>query len=188
MTPLLSILICHMPSRQALLDRLLEEMHLQCSQSGRDVGKHIEILTDRSTQITTGSKRNNLLKKSCGKFIVFVDDDDMILSGYISKICAAIESDQEIDHIGISGYITTNGENRRPWHISSSFGSWYEKDGVYYRTPNHISPVRRDVAIKVGFTDKYHGEDYDYSMGILPLLKKEVRIKADLYHYNFNSK
>jgi hypothetical protein len=52
-------------------------------------------------------------------------------------------------------------------------------------TPNHISPVKRSIAISKGFSNKNVGEDYDYSMAILPLLNNEVMIEKEIYHYKF---
>jgi hypothetical protein len=35
------------------------------------------------------------------------------------------------------------------------------------------------------FPDKSFGEDYEYSMRLKPMLKKEVFIEKELYIYNF---
>ena len=44
-----------------------------------------------------------------------------------------------------------------------------EKNGVYYRTPNHLSPVKHLIADKVRFPHVNHGEDAAYSKAIYPL-------------------
>ena len=88
----------------------------------------------------------------------------------------------------MKGKITFDGANEKKWIISTSCGSWYEKDNMYFRTPNHISPVRRDIALKVKFPKIMIGEDYEYSMGILPHLKREFLIDKELYHYKYVTK
>lgn len=93
------------------------------------------------------------------------------------------------DCIGISGIITTNGHDKRQWHISKEYGKWFTgPDGTYYRTPNHISPVKRELALQAGFPEIPFGEDAEYSRRLLPLLKTEVKIEQNIYHYKYVSK
>lgn len=176
-TPVLSIMIATMPDRSKQFWDLFTFLEIQHQ------GKEVEIITDCSMDYNIGTKRNRLLEMASGEYVVFADDDDFVSHDYISKILKATES--KPDCIGISGTITTNGENERQWHISKDFGSWYERDQIYYRTPNHISPVRRELALKAGFPEITHGEDYYYSMRLLPLLKSEVIIEGDIYYYDY---
>ena len=78
----LSILICTLPERKAYLARLLGILSPQVIQ-----GK-VEVLTDDTPRgvITTGQKRNNLLNRAKGKYIVFIDDDDMVPGHYVNRI------------------------------------------------------------------------------------------------------
>lgn len=176
----LSVLIATMPTRKESFYNLLEQLNIQCQ-----FGKPVEILSDSSTNHNIGVKRNSLLLRSRGKYILYVDDDDSISNDYIEKILEACKSGA--DCIGISGVITTNGKDQMQWHISKEFKRWFTKRGVYYRTPNHISPVKRELALQAGFPEISHGEDYEYSMRLLPLLKTETVIKGNLYHYKFLS-
>lgn len=144
-----------------------------------------EILTIMNLYQNIGEKRNDLLKMANGKFVVFIDDDDMVSDDYVEKIVKAILENPEADCIGIKGIITFDGNNEKKWEISKDFGSWYESNNIYYRTPNHISPIRTSIAKSVGFPNISNGEDFEYSMGVLPLLKNEVKIDHELYHYQF---
>lgn len=175
----LSILIATMPVRASKLANLRQVLD-------RQLTPEVEVITDISMSYNIGTKRNKLLELASGKYIVFVDDDDLIAFNYVAQILRAIETGP--DCIGISGVITTNGTKQMNWHISREYAGWFERKGVYYRTPNHISPVKRELAIQAGFPEKAFGEDYDYSMALLPLLKKEVRIPGILYYYRFQSK
>lgn len=175
--PKLSILIATMPSRSKKFNDLIDFLEMQY------LGDEVEIAFNDSMTINIGTKRNELLCIANGDYVCFIDDDDLISRDYIGKILKAIES--KPDCIGISGIITTNGENERQWHISKEFGSWYERDNCYFRTPNHISPVRRELALKAGFPQITHGEDYYYSMRLLPMLKSEVIVEGNVYYYDF---
>lgn len=175
----LSILIATMPSRKSSLDELVKSLWRQ--------GKsNFEILWDNSMDYNVGIKRNKLLDRASGEYVVFIDDDDHISDNYIAKIIGA--TDTNPDCIGISGIITTNGKNKRQWHISKDYGRWYEAKSIYYRTPNHISPVKRELAIQAGFPEISYGEDAEYSKRLLPLLKTEVKVKGNIYHYDFRTK
>lgn len=180
--PLLSILICTLPKRKRQFDQLCETLNDQialCDATGK-----VEILTDDALMDPTGTKRNRLVLLSSGIFVVHFDDDDTPRPRYTPAIVGAIESCPDADCIGINGIYTVNGGVPKRWEISKEFGSWYETPDAYYRTPNHISPVNREIALACPFPDITQGEDIAYSMAILPYLKKEVRVLEDLYHYD----
>lgn len=174
----LSILIASIPSREMMLNQLVDFIGLQ--------GGDVEVLTDNNLGYNIGRKRNLLLERATGEYIVFVDDDDTVSGDYVGLILKGIE--EKPDCLGISGVISVNGGEPRQWHISKEYGLWYEQDSVYYRTPNHISPVKRELAMQVGFKEISHGEDYDYSMRLLPLLKTETIIKQNIYNYAYIDK
>jgi hypothetical protein len=84
--------------------------------------------------------------------------------------------------------MTTNNKDRHNFKISNTFDSWFELNGVYYRTINHLCPVKRELALQVKFPRGINnGEDADYSNRLRPLLKTEVYINKDMYHYDFNT-
>jgi glycosyltransferase involved in cell wall biosynthesis len=173
----LSILIPTIPERNLSLIDLLNTFNQQKTDE-------VEVIICGNTQMNIGQKRNWLLNKAKGDYIVYIDDDDHISNDYIPKIFDAMGA----DCIGISGFITTNGANKIQWHISKEFGRWYEENGCYYRTPNHISPVKREIALQVGFPEISFGEDRIYSEGILPLLKTENKVEGNIYHYDYIQK
>jgi glycosyltransferase involved in cell wall biosynthesis len=127
------------------------------------------------------------LNQASGDFIVFVDDDDDVDDNYVDEILKVIIENPNIDCIGINGLITFDGDKGKPWSISIKHGHWHETDEMYLRTPNHISPVRRSIALKAKFPDISYGEDMEYSKRILPMCKKEACIDKPLYHYKYIS-
>jgi glycosyltransferase involved in cell wall biosynthesis len=174
-----------MPHRAAMFCALYNKLKYQilCSEQPMQV----QLLWDDDTKLTTGKKRNNLLNQASGDFIVFVDDDDDVDNNYVDEILKVIIENPNIDCIGINGLITFDGDKGKPWSISIKHGHWHETDEMYLRTPNHISPVRRSIALKAKFPDISYGEDMEYSKRILPMCKKEACIDKPLYHYKYIS-
>lgn len=181
----LSILIPTTSARAEVIKPLLVDLRSQMLIANL-LGGQVELIIDNHESDKVGTKRNRLLSMASGEYIVFVDSDDLVSASYISQILRATIT--QPDCIGISGVITTNGIGERPWHISKDFQMWFERSGVYYRTPNHISPVKRELALLAGFPEISFSEDYEYSMRLLPLLKTEVKIPGTLYYYRYESK
>ena len=174
----LSILIATMPARNALLQRLLDHIWMQILQRPREV----EVLIDADGG-TTGAKRQRLLGRARGEFIAFVDDDDWLADDYISRVLAAIAAVPSADCVEF--YLEMRRKGRASiGHCSNRYTTWSTTNGMYTRCPNHLSPVRRTHALRVGFPDKTIGEDHDYSIRLQPYLKIEAPIaSAPLYFY-----
>lgn len=188
----LSILICSIVGRESLLKNLRVDLERQRTDD-------VEILVETDDKrITTGAKRNVLLRRATGDYIAFVDDDDKVSDDYVRKILKAIKTHP--DCCGIEGEISHTKQfrisrrsrrSRRFEHKqiiqkfvhSIQYDRWFEKGGIYYRCPNHINPVKRTIALKVKFPDVMRGEDKDYSFRLRFLLKSEVYIDGIIYFY-----
>jgi glycosyltransferase involved in cell wall biosynthesis len=178
---ILAILICTLPENAAKLNRLLSILNPQIAAFPDQVYYSVH---DAGRAMPTGTKRNQLISQTQSDYFVFIDDDDIIDSRYVHHILEAAK--QNPDVITFNGWMTTNGADRRNWTIR--LGSKYEeKNGHYYRWPNHIVPMKREVVRNVPFPDLWQMEDYQWSKKIhdLNLLKSEVHIDRDLYHYDF---
>lgn len=182
----LSILIATIPQRKAMFEDLQSQLTEQMIGIVDKYGScPVEILSDDNTDDNIGEKRQKLLERAKGVYIVYIDDDDHVSGDYIEKILQATETNP--DCIGISGFITRDNHWRKAWHISKDYNCWHETFNAYMRTPNHISPVRRELALQVGFKPISFAEDKDYSDRLLPLLKTEVIVPGELYHYDYRS-
>ena len=149
--------------------------------------EEVEILVEVDDgKLLIGEKRNFLLKRAKGDYVCFVDDDDDVSDDYVSKILKAIEKNP--DCCGLEGQVTTNGRRRKKFIHSLKYKMWFEKNGVYYRNPNHLNAIKREIALKVGFTEKSHGEDRDFSKAVLPYLKTEEYIEGPIYFYKYVTK
>lgn len=199
----LSILICHIVQRDEQLLRLLGglmpqagfEMPYICDvarTSAKDgevivrnpsMGIEIAISTDDATRMTIGQKRNRLLNVATGEWTCFIDDDDVVHDKFCPRILEALK--ESPDCVGIEGWLRRPGFPDERFIHSKRFATWFTEAGVHYRNPNHLNPVRRTLALEAGFPDDLnHGEDFAFSMKLLPLLKTEVMLEGDpVYFY-----
>ena len=181
---ILAILICTLPNRADKLRRLMSVLQPQVHKYQDKVCIHIN---DSGASMPTGRKRNELINQSFSDYFVFIDDDDVVTSDYVEQILKAAQSNPDV--ITFRGWMTTNGRDRRGWTIRLN-SRYEERDGHYYRWPNHIVPIRRDSVRGVWFQEIYVQEDYKWSKKIhdMRLLKTEVFIDKELYHYDFYTK
>lgn len=182
----LSILIPTLTERIVYLDRLLKQINKQIQLINAKDKVEILINSD-SREKTTGQKRNELLQQAKGDYVWFIDDDDELYPGAINAVLEAAK--KKPDCMAINGTMTTNGRNEERWFIA--INNTYEKrNGIYYRYPNHITPIKRELAIKIKYPDKTLGEDFDYATALkkAKLLKKEEVIRLPVYHYQYRRK
>lgn len=179
---ILSILICTVYERASKFKILFDYLKKQ------NVFTDVEILFEvDNKEISVGAKRQKLLERSKGKFIVFVDDDDWVNETYIKDIRTAILENPEIDCIGSIEECLMNGVRKMACH-SNKYSDWADrKDGYdYVRTIYHKDPVKRELALKCGgFKDWRFSEDHDFSKRLKPLLKKEFFINKIMQIYRY---
>lgn len=176
----LAILICTLPERADKLKRLQNILLPQVERSHGFVSVHYH---DAGRTMPTGTKRNWLIAQSTSDYFCFIDDDDVISSHYVASIVSAMAENPDV--ITFNGYMTTDGKNRQNFTIR--LGSEYEtRNNHHYRWPNHLCVMRREKVQRVKFPDVWQQEDYQWSKKIhdLKLLKTEVHINQDLYHYD----
>ena len=199
----LSILIPSLDSRAQLLSDLACELIIQCGiiksvNSYNDSGcivlvfnfdaLQIVIAKDQKT-ITTGAKRNLLLKYATCDYVVSVDDDDTVPEYFVRAIHEAIQSGMDV--YATNGIISTDGKNEIAWYLSKDNPNktvTRNRKPIYLRTANHLSPVKRELALSAGYPDISNGEDKAYSEALNQLLKTEEAIPYPLYHYRFSTK
>lgn len=181
--PILSILILTLETRKKFYDRLLAILTPQLCDE-------VEVLVNADNgEKSIGTKRNELLNESGGKYVCFIDDDDLITKDYIERILAAAKL--EPDAIGFKKRVMVDGRFDKEAIHSIRFGKWETKQWKgktsYLRTPNHLNPVRRDIALHHPFIEVNHGEDADYSTRIKPEIRTEVFIDRALYVYEYRT-
>lgn len=179
----LSILILTLPTRIDSYSNLIKTLNKQVIEN--DLIDKVQILTLCDTkEISVGEKRNILLNKSAGKYVCFIDDDDVISDDYLIKLISAISSGADV--ITFCGDYVDN-TNVTPFSISLIHRGNYNYPNLFYRLPNHLCPVKREIALSCQFTDKNYGEDSDYAELINKQIKNEFHIQDKLYFYLYDS-
>lgn len=182
----LSILVLTLPDRAAFLTRLLGRLQPQ-------VVPQVELLiaTDEG-EVTIGEKRNRILDASQGRYVCYVDDDDLVAPNYVAEILGAIQ--QAPDCVGFKTKRHVDGKAYGEAVHSIRYTKYVERYSrgfrscLYERTPNHFNPVRRELAEQVRFQPWNCGEDRDYSTRLRPLLQTEVFVDQYLYEYYYRSR
>lgn len=177
----LSILIPTLPARIETLSMLIQRLNKQIIDFG--LMDRVQILTLCDTkEYSVGVKRNKLLELSTGKYVCFIDDDDQISDTYLFEIIRAIQSNADV--------ITFCGEyiehTTQYFTISRMHKRNYTEGMTIYRLPNHLCPIKREIALQCLFTDKNYGEDSDYAERINTLIQSEYHIQEKLYYYLYN--
>lgn len=144
--------------------------------------KHIE----DNREMILGDKRNALLEKANGKYIVFFDSDDFPKPNYVSSIMKALESNP--DCVGFRILMTTNGQKPETCIHSLSNKEWTHNGKAYLRNCTHFNPVRKDLALQAKFPSIRFGEDKVYSDRVSALCKTEVFIDEFLFDYRYSDK
>lgn len=190
MTYKLSILIPTLPTRRKWYKSIASQVSTQLNAlTTRDKINYWELveLVDPNEQvdITIGAKRNEMMSRATGEYLVFVDDDDRIADNYIELVMAGIATNP--DCCSLNGIITTDGKDPKPFKHSIDYKEMYEQDGVYYRPPNHLNTVRSSIAKQMVFPDWQRSEDSNYCFQLRDsgLLKVEYKIPETLYFYDY---
>jgi len=177
----LSILIATVPERQKTFNLISLSLLEQQVPS-------VQILSDNTLrgEKSIGAKRQRLLNRAGGDYVVFIDDDDVIMPNYIELILKALTTNP--DCVDLNILMLTEQQNPQMCYHHLVNKKWHQKGGEYFRGATQFNPVKRSIALKVGFPDLRFGEDQPYSEGITSLCKTSVLIPEIIYLYNFSRK
>lgn len=171
-----------------MLYELLDHLHYQIEKG--NVNDKVEIITDIDNyEISIGLKRQRLIEKAKGEYVAFIDSDDWVSNDYIEEIFLAMQGKPDV--INFTGHMSTNGSNIENFKISKDLPYITIQDAhgnnEYLRFSNHLSIIKREIALKIGYKDLRFAEDYEYAKRLKEsgLLKTEVLIPIDLYHYRY---
>ena len=141
------------------------------------------ILSDNAKR-PIGTKRNDLLKLSLGKYVSFIDDDDRISESYVDEILGEILNGNP-DVVVFNAEISFNGINPKLVKYGKEYDYCENKD-AYYRHPNHLMVHRRENITEF-FKDVKTGEDDEWALRMLPKIQTQSRIDKILYYYDYNT-
>jgi GT2 family glycosyltransferase len=185
---LLEILIPSVPERAEKLKALKANLMNQILASELDISISTYV-TESFVRggLKIGNKRQHLVQNANAEYVVFIDDDDFVSDDYVSEIVKALESKPDV--VTFNGNITTDGREHRRWEIKVG-NDYIEANNIYYRPPNHMCPIKTEIAKFVGYnSDLSIEEDYDYCVRLKNsnLIKNSIHINKDLYHYDYKT-
>lgn len=175
---ILSIIIPYFETYE-LTNQLLKQLEVQannnvevividdgCNESRLDKFKFAKVIHQKNTGVAKA--RNRGIKEAKGKYIAFIDCDDMISNDYIDTLLKATERN---DDVIVFDWQELN--SKKIWHRPHNWAPWraiYKKD---------FMPVFR--------TDRDYGEeDVDFTQEIDSKEHTESYIDKILYYYNEN--
>lgn len=183
-----SILICTLEERKKSFDALYAKVQRQIDVN--HLSDQVEILFFRDNrEHSVGFKRNFLLQQSKAEYVCFLDDDDDVHGRYVPMIYEKLQ--QKPDCVSLIGVMTTHGKNPEVFKHSIAYNNKYcTENGVHYRPPNHLNPVKRDIAAQFSFPETNFGEDYSWAHLLAQscLLKNEAVIEEPYYFYLYDGK
>lgn len=185
MKPLLTLGILTLPARCNQLNRLLNQLRGQIMADAFD--DQVEILVESDNgERRRGQKRQDVVDKATGEFFAFIDDDDLVSDTYVKQIMAAITKHQFIDCVGFKGVLRRKDPPEEVFVHSIRYDRWFSRNGMHFRCPNHLNPIRLRHVRAVGYDVARHDdEDSDFSkrMQKAGLLRREHFIDDCLYLY-----
>lgn len=169
------------PESQTYLRRLNAILDPQIEKYAGQVNK---IIDERGRHIPTGTKRNDMIAYCDAEYFAFVDCDDVVSKHYVKRLLEGIDAGADV--VTFCGMMLTNGAHKVDFVIK--LGERYEeRNGKYYRWPNHLCCFKRELVEKIKFPPVWNGEDYQWSRKIndLGILKTEHHITEQLYTYEY---
>lgn len=179
-----SILVLTMPRRREMLGRLLGVLVPQLEPHRDDV----ELLVNTSDpEWHVGENREILRRQARGRYISFIDDDDMVAEDYVSKIYPCLDG---VHYVGFNVEQTFDGKPRSGCverHSLQYNGVWFDHSGSYdghFRDISHLNPMLKDIATIVPMSG-WPGEDSRWAdeLRTRRVLRTEHYIDEVLYHY-----
>jgi glycosyltransferase involved in cell wall biosynthesis len=182
-----SILIPSIPSRQKMLSRLIENINDQIGDMPVEVLSFID-----NKRRTIGEKRDALVRIANGRFLAFLDDDDLAHKTYVKDIVSAIHENPDVDVIVFNQEADIDGKK-----FKVEFGLEYEneqaqlgEDGQYSdikRAPFHVCAWSSRIAKKYRFEPLQDAEDWLWCKQLIAEAKTQHRINKTLHTYRYNS-
>lgn len=178
------ILIPTIVTRRHWLARLMGHLKPQLVD-----GVEVVTLEDNGDR-SIGAKRDQMVREATGRYVCFFDDDDLPAPDYVSRILPVLMTEDPPD---VVGFRLRYFENEKPKALAvHSYNArailvQLPERGMsrYDRLPNHLNPVRLEIAQALGFRDENCGEDGDYAKRMAQLRPRPRELFIDAYVYDY---
>jgi len=149
----------------------------------------VEILTLIDNKLMSiGEKRQALLNAARGRWVGFLDDDDMVSDDYIESLTKAM-LEKPADVITFDQHCTVNGEE---FKVNFELGNPHEpfipgsKTLIIKRPPYHMCFWHSKIAKNIQFRSSSYGEDFDWISRMLPYVTSETHLNKVLHYYRYS--
>jgi hypothetical protein len=129
--------------------------------------------------------RDELLTDARGRYVSFVDDDDLVAPDFVDSILRAmLKSAPDIVTFNYNYY---GSRECVQFTGNLDYGCWHDTAYTRCRDVTHLFPARTTLARQCSFgPDSSNGEDVHYADMLRLLLRTQERIGRVLYHYRYN--
>lgn len=186
---LLSILIPSVPSRRkTFTQNILDQIETQIESLNRSDVEVLNLYDNKTRKL--GQKRNDLINLAQGKFLVFIDDDDVVSDDYLLQILNAIDNNSDTDCVVFDVICTVNDgtELLCKYGIELEYNHVSPEQGITWTgKPAHTHVYRTELAKKCVFPLTNYGEDFAWVSQAWHLVTKQTRIEKVLYFYKHNT-
>jgi len=181
-SPIWSILILTQPARATFLGKLLGVLGPQLEKRLDEVELVIRVF---DKNLLLGENREIMRQAAKGRYIAFVDDDDLVPANYVEKILPLLDG---IDYIGFRLQAYTDGVPMIPTFHSLQHEFWYSTEKAHFRDISHLNPMRRELALVVPMSGR-KGEDFRWANAMREkgIVKTERYIDEVMYHYYYRT-
>lgn len=181
---LFTVMILSIPSR---IEKYYLPLHAHLEKQIKDGSVEVLTLIDNKS-MTIGEKRQALLNAARGKWMGFLDDDDIVSDDYIMSLTKAM-LESPADVITFDQHCSVNGEE---FKVNFKTGNPHEPfvpgSGIHLirRPPYHMCFWRSKIAKNIPFRPSSYGEDLDWIMRMLPYVTSETHLDKVLHYYRYS--
>ena len=194
MIPILSILTPTIPSRDyefCYLSASLSIQILDLEENHPTLGL-VEYLFDNSKSflnggLSIGKKRQSLVERATGKYLLFLDDDESISPNYLETIVRLCQLDCDVVTFRSIAKMD-NYWSVIDMSLKNKEDEEATPDRIVKRKPWHINAIRSEFAKLYEFPDTNYSEDALWMRNVLYHLESEAHTDAIIHQYNHSVK
>jgi hypothetical protein len=130
-----------------------------------------------------GTKRQELLMSVKGKYMSFVDDDDLLTDAYFEDALATIQGNYDVCRLRgqMNQYTFTHS-------LENTLDKPMCEGDVFLRPPNHLNVMLSEIGKLFRFGNAIRGEDLDWAIRLAQSgsLRREYTSDSSRIHYIYN--
>ena len=177
-----TILIATIQGRERSLTALVSAIHTLRQQICPTLRITVTLGYD-NRESTIGAKRDRMLQAAEGKYVSFIDDDDMVTAAYFEDAAATVAGN--FDCMRLRGQMA---QHTFTHSMSHKLLDPMANATTFLRPPNHLNVMKADIAKTVRYRDARNGEDLDWTITMLKqgFLRTEYQSDESRIHYIYN--